>query len=153
MTVLFMSLTIDGEGVATIRCNRGPHGVVSYDVRFLETGTQTRSFSGGLTYNAACMRLYDALSGRVAVGSRICALIGTLRYKRPQDLRLQIMRSMILTRDMCTDASPSRDELGDPALDAVVNDVGDGDGDDPDWIEDDDDVAFERMQTAIRVPG
>ena len=138
---MFLPIYIDGVGVATVKCNKGmvarkvvgvtqlpARQLISYTVCFSnECCEQTN-----LTYNDACVKLYDDLSKQVIIGSRIGAVFGAIKYKKSQDLRLQIMRTMIMARDACTDASQSEGEIGDRSLDAQVNDVGD---DDHEWTE------------------
>jgi hypothetical protein len=132
-----MNISIDDTNVAVIQCTVhrayvGHHGTIAYNVRI------SGSSVNGLTYNGACVKLFDVLSGMVTDGTRIgAAVFGTLRYRRPQDLRRQICRAMILSRDLRVDSSQTRDEIGDPALDEEVNDIGD---DGIDWIEEDEDL-------------
>jgi len=54
--------------------------------------------------------------------------------KNRSDICLNVMRAIIMVRDMFTDAGMSRDEQGDPALDAIVK---------PDDIYDSDDGNYD----------
>ena len=77
---------------------------------------------------------------KLQIGDPISCM-GTIKYKTPQDIRRQIIRSIILVRDSLTDLPMERDEQGDATLDGIVNDI--GHEDDVEYMEDANDAFMQ----------
>ena len=138
------SIFIDGNIVATLFCAwhelpppRGLGGsclptdvssaqkVLRYIIKFEDQDMPIRD--GGVTYNDAVDTLVTYLStfpptSKIGIG---CFLYGpgpmySKICKNRNKICLNVVRAIIMVRDMFTSAHMSRDEQGDPALDAVV---------------------------------
>lgn len=133
-----MDISSQGQSLAFVTCS------TSSPIRY--TVNDNNTTYPNLTYNDACIRLFDILSSKLKIGDPISCM-GTIKYKTPQNIRRQVIRAVILTRDLTTDQDMTRDEQGDEALDDIVNDI--GDDDDFEEMEDDPNDAFMKYFMGI----
>lgn len=168
------SIYIDGNIVAMIWCAwrelplspQTPHGlsgsslapkvstskVLRYSIKFED---QNKPAHESLSYNDAANTLITYLSSSFPSTSKIgvgCFLYGmgpmnAKVCKNRSEICLNVMRALIMVRDMFTDADMSRDEQGDPALDAIVKPDDDNDENDEgnydDSFDENDEYKFE----------
>ena len=167
------SIFIDGNYVATLCCGwcelpprQTPCGlagsclptssvqekVMRYSINFED---QTIPFHDGMSYNVAVNTLVTYLStfpptSKIGIG---CFLYGpgpmySKICKNRNKICLNVVRAILMVRDMFTSADMSRDEQGDPALDALVEpDFDDSDSDsDSDSHSDDNDNEDKKCE-------